>query len=256
MRTRLWVRNVLLVLLGLYFLDTLISGRVTIYVNQSFQWLAGFAGIAFLLLGIVGIVELMRMPAPNEKDAVKDALERDPKAHAHGVAPSWPVLTIIAVPLALGILVPARPLGASAVNSDGLTTSLAVSQSGSTGATFSIPPAERNMMDWLRMFGNSTDMDEFNGQPAEVIGFVYHDIRLDSKAQFFAMRFIVSCCVADATSIGLVVESPEAAGLTSDGWVKVSGKFQAKDVAGQRTPVLMADKIESVAQPEHPYLYP
>jgi len=250
MRTRLWVRNVLLVLLGLYFLDTLISGRVTIYVNQSFQWLAGFAGVAFLALGIVGIVELMRLPPPN----AIDALERDPKAHIHGTVPSWPVLTIIAVPLALGILVPARPLGASAVNADGLTTSLAVSQQG--GATFSIQPSERNMMDWLRAFGNSANLDEFNGQQAEVIGFVYHDVRLDDKTQFFAMRFIVSCCVADATSIGLVVESPEAARYTSDGWVKVTGKFQAKEVAGQQTPVLIADSIESVEQPEHPYLYP
>jgi uncharacterized repeat protein (TIGR03943 family) len=250
MRTRLWVRNLLMVLLGLYFIDTLISGRVTIYVNQNFQWLAGFAGVAFLLLGIVGIVELMRMPAPN----ATDALERDPKAHTHGNAPSWPVLSIIAVPLALGILVPARPLGASAVNGDGLTTSIAVAQQG--GATFSIPPSERNMMDWLRSFGSSTDMSEFNGQEAEIVGFVYHDVRLNDKTQFFAMRFIVSCCVADATSIGLVVEWPDAATLQSDGWVKVTGKFQAQDVAGQEVPVLIAENVESVEQPEHPYLYP
>jgi putative membrane protein len=252
MRLRLWLRAVLMVLLGLFFFDTLISGRITYYINQSFHWLAAFAGVAFLTLGVAGIVELMREPSPS----AVDVLERDPRAHVHGVAPSWAVLGVIAVPLVLGVLVPAKPLGAAAVGGSGLSNSLAIAAQQSSATTFSIPPLERNIMDWLRSFGSSETPDEITGQEADVIGFVYHDVRLDDQSQFFLMRFIVSCCVADANSVGLVIETAQAPTLKPDSWVRITGRFQAKEVAGQRMPVLVAESITAAEQPEHPYLYP
>lgn len=255
MRTRLWIRSTLMVLLGLYFIDTLQSGRVALYINESFFWLAGFAGIMFLVLGVAGVLELLRAPRPSTADQYAQ-LERDPKAHLHGVAPSWLVLAIIAVPLALGVLIPARPLGAAAVSMTGFTSSVSAAQSSGGAMVLSIPPSERNLLDWLRAFGNSANLDEFNGQEVDVVGFVYRDIRLDEQTQFFVMRFIVSCCVADASSVGLVVETPDALKFAPDSWVRIKGKLKVKEVADQRTPILIPESIESVEQVAHPYLYP
>jgi uncharacterized repeat protein (TIGR03943 family) len=252
MITRLWVRYVLMVLLGLYFVDTLLSGRAAFYINESFFWLTGFAGGAFLLLGIAGILELLRAPKMNQTDR----LERGPKAHQHGVAPSWVVLGIVAVPLALGVLVPARPLGAAAVSATGFSSAVAAVPSASGSASFSIPPSERNLLDWMRAFGSSANLSEFNGQEVDVIGFVYRDIRLDEQTQFFVMRFIVSCCVADASSVGLVVEVADASQFAPDTWLRIKGKLRVKSVLDQLTPVIMAESLEAVPQVAHPYLYP
>lgn len=255
MRTRLWIRSTIFLLLGLYFLDTLLTGKISWYVNQNFQWLAGFAGIAFLVLGISGMIDLLNSREQAKAKTDQLGLELDPRLHLHGIAPSWLVLGVIAVPLALGILVPARPLGAAAVSSSGVTTSIS-GASNSGGDAFSIPAVKRNLMDWMRAFGNSSDLSEFDGQTADVTGFVYRDIRLDDKTQFFVMRFVVSCCVADASSLGLVVETADAAKFTPDSWVEVKGTLQTKQVDGQTTPVLVAESIQNIPQPDHPYLYP
>jgi putative membrane protein len=69
-------------------------------------------------------------------------------------------------------------------------------------------------------------------------------------------RFTVSCCVADASPIGLPVLYTGAGELAEGEWVRIQGMFRAGDFRGQTTPILQADTVETVAQPEHPYLYP
>jgi putative membrane protein len=88
-----------------------------------------------------------------------------------------------------------------------------------------------------------------------VVGFVYHDDRY-GEGHFMLVRYIVSCCVADASALGLVVASSDAASLTDDQWVQVRGHFIAGDLDNWQLPVLVADAIEPVAFPNQPYLYP
>ena len=108
----------------------------------------------------------------------------------------------------------------------------------------------------MKAFNESDNADEFNGQLADLIGFVYRDIRFKDKPLFMVARFTVACCVADASAIGVTVQSNDAAKFTPDSWVHVKGKFQTQTQDGQKTPVLIADSIEPTNQPEHPYLYP
>jgi putative membrane protein len=99
-------------------------------------------------------------------------------------------------------------------------------------------------------------VEAFSGQPADVTGFVYRDVRFDAPGQFMVARFAISCCVADASAIGLIVQWPKASVLARDSWVHVQGRFSVQDINGQRTPILLADAVDLTTQPEHPYLYP
>jgi putative membrane protein len=112
--------------------------------------------------------------------------------------------------------------------------------------------AERNILDWLRAFGAADDPSAFAGQEATVVGFVYRDESFDAQ-QFMVSRFVVSCCVADATVLGLIVSWPDSLDLPLDTWVEVHGAFQADQ---QATPVLVADRVTPTAPPNQPYLYP
>ena len=95
-----------------------------------------------------------------------------------------------------------------------------------------------------------------NSQLSQIgIGFVYRDIRLE-EGQFMVARFAISCCVADASAIGVIVQWPKAAALAQDSWVHVKGKFAIQTFDGQRTPILVADNVEPTNQPARPYLYP
>ncbi len=253
MRTRQWLQSILLLFLGLYFLENMLTGHIYFYINERFGWLSWMATGIFLALGIVGLADRLR---ERREAHAHEHHEHAYAGHQHGAAPSWPILALLGLPLLVGLLVPAKPLGASAVGSNGVSTSFSAVQGSGTSTQLTVAPTQRNVLDWVRAFNSTSSVDEFAGQPADLIGFVYRDIRFKDNSQFMVARFAISCCVADATAIGVITQASEAAKLDQDRWVHVTGKFQVQDFAGQRTPILMADQIEPTNQPEQPYLYP
>jgi putative membrane protein len=95
----------------------------------------------------------------------------------------------------------------------------------------------------------------FDGQQADVVGFVYHDARL-AEGQFLVGRFTVTCCVADAAAIGMIVIWPPAQALPANAWVRVRGAVSAATLDGRPIPLIAAESVEQVAEPDNPYLYP
>src|SRR5260221_9137586 len=277
-RTRQWLQALLLFCLGLYFLENMLSGRIYYYINERFGWLSWLATIMFLALGVVGVVDLVRQRrAEQEEHAHEDHdhehhahddhdehdhhehhnhdHDHDHEGHSHAGV-SWPILFLIALPLILGLVVPSKPLGASAVGTSGVSTTYSAVQGSGTSAQVAMASTDRNVLDWVKAFNGSSNIDEFSGQQADVIGFVYRDIRFKDQPRFMAARFTISCCVAHASAIRVIVASADASQLVEDSWIHVTGKFQVQDFGGQKTPILVADKIEPTTQPEHPYLYP
>jgi len=230
------VRAALMLGLGGYFVVTIASGSLTNYVNERFSWLSYVAAALFLLLGFFGVYDLFQKH------------KRDEHHHDHSL--SWLSLVIIAIPLLMGLLIPSRPLGASAAGS----VSLNAASSGQTTAV-DVPPQNRTVLDWLRAFYNAQNPPSFNGQQADVIGFVYVEPRF-AAGQFMVARFAISCCVADARAIGLPVVWEQAPSLHQGDWVRVQGAFQVGDFEGDSTPLLHATSVEPTSQPDHPYVYP
>src|SRR5258708_39041356 len=60
MRTRQWVLAVILLLLGMYFLDNLVSGHIYYYINMNFGWMTWLGTGVLLLLGVTNAFDLMR----------------------------------------------------------------------------------------------------------------------------------------------------------------------------------------------------
>jgi putative membrane protein len=230
------VKTIVLLGLGLYLIYSIASGDLNNYINNRFAWLSYVAAALFLLLGVSSAYALTRSRA-------------DSSHHHHSL--SWPSLFIISVPLLLGIFIPSRPLGASAVGSG-------VSVNAGTGASTNvvdIRPQDRNVLDWLRAFYNAQNPDSFNGQQADVIGFVYSEPRFGAN-QFMVARFAISCCVADARAIGLPVFWAQTANLKQGDWVHVKGAFQSGTFEGDTMPILQAVSVDPTTQPDHPYVYP
>jgi len=238
-----WMKTLLLLGMGLYFVYNIATGNLANYINARFSWLSYVAAGLFLLLGAISVWELLREPGEHAHH------HHD---HDHGSL-SWGVLAIIATPLVLGTLIPSRPLGAAAVDGN-ITLNSGLSAGSAT--PFTGDPLTWNVLDWLRAFNQSDDLTSFNGREAAVIGFVYREITFPDD-QFMVARFTISCCVADSTAIGLpVVFAGAAATYPADTWVQVHGTFQMGEFRGDTVPLLYADTIEVIDQPEHPYLYP
>ena len=235
-------KTALLFGLALYFVYNIVSGNLTNYINERFAWLSYVAVVLFVLLGVGSVLDLLRHRGHHH--------DHDHDDHTHA-ALTWPVLLIVAVPLVLGTLIPSRPLGSAAV--DGNISLSAASVTSST--TFTTDPAKWNVLDWLRAFSQSDDLNSFNGKEASVIGFVYKEPTFPEGSVMVA-RFTVSCCVADASAIGLPVAWTGTADLPADTWVQVKGTFKVGSFRGDTVPILQASSVEVIEQPAHPYLYP
>ncbi|MGQ9889398.1 MAG: TIGR03943 family putative permease subunit [Aggregatilineales bacterium] len=236
--TLAWARAALLIGLGLYFIYNIVSGSLANYINARFAWLSAVAAALFLLLGAAAVYRLLRHGHSHDHD----------HDHEHS-AFSWGVIAVVAVPLALGALVPSQPLGASAV---GGSFNMDAVASGSA-MTFTIAPLDRNVLDWVRVFNATDDLSALNGQEADVIGFVYYDDTMDDDV-FMVTRFTISCCVADSVAVGLPVQWRDVPPL--DTWVRVLGRFELGTFRGEQKPILRPTSVEVVEQPAHPYLYP
>ena len=241
---------------GLMFYSKISSGTLAFYISQRFAWLSLVAVLLFVVLALTMAYRLIEGKRQKEEGTgqlliTNNQLPAIPPMHAR-TSPLG--LAIVAIPALLGLLVPARPLSASAIESKGIGLSAPV-RPGNTVQAQRTQSGPKSILDWLRDFSRAEDLSKFNGQPTDVIGFVYKDPR-SQENQFWVSRFAISCCVADATALGLLVQTPAAKTMKADSWVRVTGKLQLGEFAGEKMPMIVAEKIEPVQTPNQPYLYP
>jgi putative membrane protein len=241
------LKGLILVGLALFLTSSIINGTLLFYIHRRFAWLTWSATILLLF-----IASAYRRPTRAGQQRDQESGEEHQQRHPHGGNSPWIALALVALPLLLGILVPPQPLGAYAVgvpevNTDGVGL-------GSDQDTPIRTTGERNILDWLRAFAAADDPAAFDGQKAIVVGFVYRDETFAAD-QFMVSRFIVSCCVADAIALGLVVSWPDSVALPLDTWVEVRGRFRQGRLDGTSKPILIADSVTPTTTPDQPYLY-
>lgn len=167
-------------------------------------------------------------------------------------APGW-VYVLLALPLLVGTLVPAQPLGAGTLAERGLEpASLAPVSNRQT-----LPEGDSsswNLLDWAVALSTQGEL-ELNGKSVDVIGFVFQDDRLGLN-HFYVARYVITCCAADGMSVGLPVVWEGGEALPIDTWVRVQGDIGSTATAGVDQPAIIATAVEPTAQPQNPYLFP
>jgi uncharacterized repeat protein (TIGR03943 family) len=253
------LKGLILVGLALFLTNSIINGTLLFYINRRFAWLTWVATILLLLMVFAYQRSMGAERHQHDHSATSSGLEHGGghshphAAHRHGAASSWGPLVLMAVPLLLGLLVPPQPLGAQAMGAREVNTGRM--GLGNDETVLTRTAAERNILDWLRVFNAAGDPSALAGQEATVIGFVYRDETFAAD-RFMVSRFILTCCVADATAVGLIVSWPGSLDLPLDTWVEVHGAFQPGQFEGEETPILSADSVRPTTPPNQPYLYP
>jgi uncharacterized repeat protein (TIGR03943 family) len=232
-------------LLSLFFFLGLkvLSNQLTWYINPRFITLTQ---IGILFLGVVVYRLVMEM---------KGSFAPEHDEYHETAAPLN--LLIMLIPLLVGILIPARPLGSATVSTKGPITSAPIISSQAQSQERLVPAEKRNILGWATLFVFEDNIDPYLGEEASVIGFVYFDERLP-EGQFFVSRIILSCCAADGFAVTMIVDWPAAASLKQDTWVRVTGPVGKAFFADepQAIPLIRAKAVEIVPQPDDPYLFP
>jgi putative membrane protein len=242
------LKSLVLAASGLMLYQKVSSGTVAFYINQRFEWLVLTGALIYVALALT---QIYRLVAPWPKTLTEQML-----GPARSSFTSWSAVLILAIPALIGAVAPARPLGASAIESRGVGLQSAPASAGGGTTLKRAPNGPRTILDWLREISSSGDPAALAGQQADVIGFVYRDDPRFSGKQFMVSRFTVACCVADASALGLIVETDQLDQFKQDQWVRVVGRFSTGQFANETVPIIKAEKIEATEQPAAPYLYP
>ncbi len=73
--------------------------------------------------------------------------------------------------------------------------------------------------------------------------------------RFDLYRLVVTCCIADATTVPLEIVRPKKkTQLTPGGWIRIQGVIKFDNPVDPSMPVIEAAKISKIAQPSEPYL--
>ncbi|MFP5107448.1 TIGR03943 family putative permease subunit [Neobacillus sp. C211] len=72
--------------------------------------------------------------------------------------------------------------------------------------------------------------------------------------QIIVARFGITCCVADASVYGMMVNG-EVAALPKDKWVQVTGKIEQTQFNGETIPVLKINQLSKITAPQAPYVF-
>ena len=240
------VQALLLLALCIFFAGKLSSGQLTYYINARF--------IPLTIFGVI-LLAILSQTLFSENRRSRKQEEAGDDVHDHEHKPAAANLWFMVVPLAIGLLIPARPLDSSAFSTKGFNTTGPLVSSDSTAQLFETASEDRNVLDWIKIFNYETDVSAYIGQQASVTGFVYRDDKL-AENQFYLSRFVVSCCAADGFAIAMIVESSQAQTLEQDSWVLVKGPISSIIMNERNAPVIQAESIQAVPIPEQPYLFP
>lgn len=256
-----------LVALGLFIYTRLFNDVILYYISSRFLWLVTLGGVGMIVVGLsYAVVKLHERSAESHHehdehcDHDHDHDHEHHEHHEHGAPVTWWGLLIALMPLLLGVFVPPQALGADALATRQLNLqswhagSVDVSLRNNQNA--GLLEGEKSIVEWLIEFANTPRAElsaEISDQPVAVTGFVYTDERF-APNQFMVSRYVVTCCVADAQPLGLIVET-DGELPAFDSWVVVEGSFGTITFDGQESPAIIEGDVRPMDEPRQPYIY-
>jgi putative membrane protein len=236
------VRAALLLAFAALIAKLLVTGEVGKYMAPTLNPLTAATGV---VLAGMGVVELLRRTDP-------------PNRHAPEPGPDHStdeVLTylIVVVPLALGLLVTPRTLGASALGGDHIVPLLLTFPASPPPASAASSTPDSRIEDVAQLVASVRRGDPTRGRRVYARGMV---MRSDSLAaqEFALLRYFITHCAADARPVALLVIAPGDPGLPSGQWVEVEGVVSGQEREGSALVSIKADRVVPIEEPADAYL--
>lgn len=224
---REWVKISVLSTIGIYLLGLILSGHLSNIINMRFVWLVYISVIMLLASSILQLVRVV-------------------KKQTDGRQYSSLTVLIVALPLIFAIIFPAQPEAIDVVSGRISIEPLAEI---STTVQGYIPPADRNVLDWLGAFDSVDNPAELEGLAVDIVAFVYREPGMPEN-QFMAARLISSGFGANNQAVGMPVEIGFASEWEDGIWVDIQGRLAVGEFRGEQAPVLIPDSITETEAPD------
>ena len=242
---KVWLENVLMILIlsGYVWMILRLFARnkLSYYIHPDYIWMT-LATAAVLLTVLVFVI--ISIGFCERKAALSSGLLKHPLR-----------ILMISIPVVLFLLVEPKALSSQAFSSrtSGLGNELALSRNNQAPA-FVINTEKRELVDWVRLFAQNENPEDFISLKGKMTGFVLKTEDLPD-GYFTIARYVISCCAADARPVGILVKYDQAKfNLKPDQWIEVKGSFEIDQVNGEQRPVLNLEEMKQIEVPDNPYI--
>lgn len=210
------------------FWFVLLTGRTGLYLSTRTAWLIP-TGAAILAFAAAGRLASSRSadPPPIRRIDLRGAV-------------------LLVVPVVVLLALPASALGAFAL---GRRPVFGV---GATAPSGGISAGTLSMVDIARAQATKQDLAALQQRAGETVvmdGFVATQPG-EPSGEFFLSRFIITCCVADATETQVRVVDVPAGSARLNAWVQVTGRIYP---LGSQV-IIDATGVKPIPRPASPYL--
>jgi putative membrane protein len=180
------------------------------------------------------------------------------KSHIHRTY--WNYLPFI-LTLLIAFLLPNSSLNASLVKNKGLNSQISTEVS---KGEYRPLAAELRQTNFIKVsdqnfLGVMSEIQrypkEYAGKEIEMKGFIFKGSTTSSD-RFSLVRYVIGCCVADASPYGLLCEIKDAANYTDGSWYQTQGVIETREYQGQIFPVLKVTWIKHIDPLISPYVFP
>lgn len=97
--------------------------------------------------------------------------------------------------------------------------------------------------------------EEFAGKEITMLGFVFKDPELE-PGQFGLVRYVMTCCSADAVPDGFICEYKDGENFKEGSWFNIKGVIRLRRFENNSTPVIEVTSFSKAQEPQNPYIYP
>lgn len=235
---------------GIFILSLFLRGVMSWYINPNYVAPTTLAGAVLVGLGAVGLARRQSAVCAHGccDDGSCGCAEPSPRVWTYA---------LLCVPLMLALLFPPRSLAAVSANQRGPQIAGLTSVRGAATlrrVSLSINTLQFSMQDWVGALSADPNPHDYLGKPVRISGLFLHDPASAPPGYIMVLRYLVTCCIADARPVGLIVKDTTHGSIADNQWVTVSGTMGVASYQGQQIAVVEPKQIQATKS-ESPYIY-
>lgn len=233
------------------------TGRLALLIHPIYNGLIVVTGMVLLMASAFAALKEIRGRSPRRSGAIIG----DDRGNEEHLTVLPPVLTsgILLAAAILGLLISPKPLASAKAMQQQTSASVTVTRSNPQSFRANQDPAERSLVEWVRLLNVYPEPSAYEGQPMEVSGFLLPGTQGDGlpSGYIWLARFTITCCAADAYPLVLPVELPgdRPQSYETDTWLAVTGTAQTTKIGRDRRLAVAASQVRPIDAPANPYEY-
>lgn len=235
---------------GIFILSLFLRNVMTLYINPGYVLPTTVAGAVLVALAVV------RATRPSATACADDCCA-DSACDCNHDSVKMRTYALLGLPLLLAALFPPRSLADFSANQRGpQVAGMTVLHGASSVKRVSLSVDTRgfSMMDWVGALSADPNPRDYSGKPVRISGVVLHAPGSVPSGYIMVIRYMVTCCIADARPVGLVVRDSSHGSLKDNQWVTVEGTMTSANNGGQKVAVVAPTRI-APTRSGNPYMY-